>query len=84
MVDPFLFSVLLTALLALDLATAAAGAALLNTSMAHLLAYGQPEDLRMGRVAVLLRSPRRLQAALELAQGIWHVSLAALVFAFLY
>ena len=68
----------------MDLATAAAEAALLNTSMAHLLAYGQPEDSRTGRVAHLLRSPRRLQAVLELAQGIWHVSLAALVFIFLY
>jgi CBS domain containing-hemolysin-like protein len=52
--------------------------------MAHLLAYGQPDDPRMDRVATVLRSPRRLQAALELAQGIWHVLLAVLVFTFLY
>ena len=57
---------------------------MLNTSMAHLLAYGQPDDRRTGRVARLLRSPRRLQAALDLARGIWHVSLAVLVFIFLY
>jgi len=84
LVDPLLFSFLLAALLALDLATAAAGAALLNTSMAHLLAYGQPDDRQTGRVARLLRSPKRLQAALELAQGIWHVCLATLFFIFLY
>ena len=52
--------------------------------MAHLLAYGQPDDRQTGRVARLLRSPKRLQAALELAQGIWHVCLATLFFIFLY
>lgn len=68
----------------LDLATTAAGAALLNTSMAHMLAYGQPDDRRTGRVAHLLRSPRRLQTVLDLAQAIWRVSLTVLVFIFLY
>ncbi len=52
--------------------------------MAHLLAYGQPDDRRTERVAYLLRSPRRLQAAFDLAQGLWHVLLAVLVFIFLY
>jgi CBS domain containing-hemolysin-like protein len=82
--DPLLFSVLLAAILALNLTTAAAEAALLSTSMAHLLAYGQTDDPRMGRVALVLRSPGHLQATLDLAQNIWRESLMALVFIFSY
>ena len=71
-------------LLALDLVTAAAGAALLNASLAHLLAYGEADDPRVGRAVRLLRSPVRLQAALELALEIWRVLLVVLAFVFLY
>jgi CBS domain containing-hemolysin-like protein len=84
LLDPLLFSILLAVALALNLTTAAAEAALLSTSMAHLLAYGQPDDPRMGRVALVLRSPGHLQATLDLAQNIWRVSLMALVFIFSY
>jgi CBS domain containing-hemolysin-like protein len=82
--DPLLFSVLLAVSLALNLMTAAAEAALLSTSMSHLLAYGQTDDPRMARVALLLRSPGQLQATLDLAQNIWRMSLIVLVFIFSY
>jgi CBS domain containing-hemolysin-like protein len=84
LVDPILFFIILALLLALDLVTAAAGTALLNASLAHLLARGVPDDPRVGRAVRLLRRPARLQAALDLAHGTWRALLVVLAFAYLY
>jgi len=85
--NSFLLFLSLVLLLALDLVTVAAEAALLEARLArlaHLLAHGETEDPRMGRVLRLLRTPERPQAALDLAETIWRALLVVLVFVYLY
>ena len=78
-------------LLVLDLMTAAAGAALMNTILAHLpswrqtwLAHSDPGDPHVTQAARLLRSPAKFQAAIDLTQAIWRTLLVVLTFYGLY
>ncbi len=77
--------------LLLDLATTAASAALLNTSLARVptwrqtwLSRGEPDDPRVKQSTGLLRSPAKFRASLRLVQAIWHSLLVLLVFILLY
>jgi len=78
-------------LLGLDLATAAASAALMSTILAHLpawrqtwMAHGDLDDPRTLQAARLLRSPAKFQAALDLTQALWRTSLVVMAFYGLY
>lgn len=82
--NPGLLALALALLLALDLETTAASSALLNANLAHLVAYGEPDDPRLQRALSLLRLPEGPQAALELVQIVWRTLLTVLFFVFLY
>lgn len=73
MSDLVLLWVALALVLALDLTTAVVSASFLNLSLAHLLAQRERDQAAVGRALQLLRFPKRLGAALDLAQSLWRV-----------
>lgn len=81
--DLLFFVIGLLWLLALNLAVVAARTALLNTSMARLLSLAELSDAPLQRALILLRSPVRLQASLNLFQLILRFLLAGMLLYYL-